>query len=112
MGKYAQLIMGPAGSGKSTYCNTIRTHCENSKRTVHCINLDPAAEEFKYPVSLDIREMITVDDVMEDLQLGPNGGLIYALEFLMENIDVFQEQLGDFEDDYLLIDCPGTNNIN
>lgn len=35
--------------------------------------LDPAAEEFNYPVTLDIKELITVEDVMEELNLGPNG---------------------------------------
>jgi len=107
MGKYAQLVMGPAGSGKSTYCNTIRLHCENSKRTVHCVNLDPAAEQFAYPVSIDIKELITVDEVMEELPYGPNGGLVYAMEFLNSNIEWFKDQLGDYEEDYLIIDCPG-----
>ena len=59
MGKHAQLVMGPAGSGKSTYVNTIRLHCENTRRSVHCVNLDPAAEVFNYPVSIDIKELIT-----------------------------------------------------
>jgi GTPase SAR1 family protein len=30
-----------------------------------------------------------------------------ALRYLLENIDWLQEALGDYEDDYLLIDCPG-----
>jgi len=107
MGKYAQLVMGPAGSGKSTYCNIMRLHCENIKRTVHCVNLDPAAESFDYPVSIDIRELISVDDIMEELSYGPNGGLIYAMQFFLQNYDWFSDQLGDYEDDYLLIDCPG-----
>jgi hypothetical protein len=34
---------------------------------------DPAAEEFKYPVSIDVRDLVTLDDVMEEMQLGPNG---------------------------------------
>jgi hypothetical protein len=35
---------------------------------------DPAAEEFKYPVSIDIREdLISLEDAMEELNLGPNG---------------------------------------
>lgn len=59
MGRHAQLVMGPAGSGKSTYVDAIRQHCENAHRTVHCVNLDPAAEVFKYPVSIDIRDLIT-----------------------------------------------------
>jgi len=107
MGKHAQLVMGPAGSGKSTYVNAIQLHCENSKRIVHFVNLDPAAEVFNYPISIDIKDLITVDEVMEELSYGPNGGLVYALEHLMENIEWFGDQLGEFEDDYLLIDCPG-----
>lgn len=34
---------------------------------------DPAAEAFAYPVSIDIRDLIGLEDVMEELQLGPNG---------------------------------------
>lgn len=107
MGKHAQLVMGPAGSGKSTFVNTMRIHYENMKRTVHCVNLDPAAEVFDYPVTIDLREVITVDEVMDETDWGPNGGLVFAMEFFMENLDWFRDQLGDYEDDYLLIDCPG-----
>jgi len=91
----------------STYVDTIRTHCENSKRIVHCVNLDPAAEVFNYPVAVDIRELITVDEIMDELPYGPNGGLVYAIEYLANNMEWFEEQLGDYDDDYLLIDCPG-----
>lgn len=34
---------------------------------------DPAAESFSYPVSCDVRDLVTLEDVMEELQLGPNG---------------------------------------
>jgi len=107
MGKFAQLVLGPAGSGKSTFCDIIRKHCENIRRSVHVINLDPAAEEFLYPVSIDVRELISLSDVTEDLSYGPNGGLIFCLEHLLDNMDWFKQQLGDFDDDYVLIDCPG-----
>ncbi|KAL2916358.1 hypothetical protein HK105_204114 [Polyrhizophydium stewartii] len=107
MGKVAQLVMGPAGSGKSTYCRTMLTHSQSIKRSFHLVNLDPAAENFEYEPTVDIRELITLDDVMEELQYGPNGGLIYCMEFLIENLDWFEEELQDYEDDYLVIDCPG-----
>ncbi|KAK9766586.1 hypothetical protein K7432_004244 [Basidiobolus ranarum] len=80
-GKHCQLVMGPAGSGKSTFCSTIMTHCQNIGRSVHLVNLDPAAERFTYDPSIDIRELITLEDVMEELDYGPNGGLIYCLEY-------------------------------
>eukprot|EP00048_Salpingoeca_helianthica_P000201 m.39930 g.39930 ORF g.39930 m.39930 type:complete len:280 (+) comp10230_c0_seq3:17-856(+) len=105
--KYAQLVLGPAGSGKSTYCQTINQHCELLHRSVNVINLDPAAEDFKYPVAWDIRDLVSLDDVTETLGLGPNGGLIYCLEYLINNMEVLEEVIGDFSDDYLLFDCPG-----
>ena len=48
---------------------------------------DPAAEQFNYPVSIDVRDLITLDDVAEELGLGPNGGLLYCMEFLEDNLD-------------------------
>lgn len=48
MGKFCQLVIGPAGSGKSTYCQTIQQHCETVGRSIHVVNLDPAAEHFGY----------------------------------------------------------------
>ena len=38
-----------------------------------CFLADPAAEAFEYPVSIDLRELISLEDVMQELQLGPNG---------------------------------------
>lgn len=34
---------------------------------------DPAADHFAYPVSIDVRDLVTLEDVMEEMQLGPNG---------------------------------------
>ncbi|XP_045172422.1 GPN-loop GTPase 3-like [Mercenaria mercenaria] len=109
MPRYAQIVMGPAGSGKSTYCSNMVRHCENLRRTVHVVNLDPAAEHFDYPVLADVRELIQVDDAMEDesLKFGPNGGLVFCMEYLAQNFDWLHEQLEDIEDDYILFDCPG-----
>eukprot|EP00970_Alexandrium_tamarense_P005815 scaffold944_cov115-Alexandrium_tamarense.AAC.36 len=113
MGRCAiQLVTGPAGSGKSTYCHILQEHCltlsPRHRRRVHVINLDPAAEHFRYQVSLDIRDLISVDDVMDELQLGPNGSLVYCMEYLLENMDWLQDNLEEYdEDEYLIIDCPG-----
>lgn len=60
-------------------------------------------------VSSDIRELIQVDDVMEDesLRFGPNGGLVFCMEYFANNFDWLEESLGHVEDDYILFDCPG-----
>lgn len=55
---------------------------EIENKTIHVVNLDPAAEYFEYNPLIDIRELIHVDDAMEDdeMQFGPNGGLIFCME--------------------------------
>ena len=95
MVRCATLVIGPAGAGKSTYCNLMRTHCEAQRRRVHVVNLDPAAEHFRYPVAADIRDLVPLEDVMSELRLGPNGGLIYAMEYLVDNIDWLESELDD-----------------
>jgi hypothetical protein len=58
----------------------------------------------------DIRELISVDDVMEEKELGPlgpNGALIFCMEYLVKNMGWLHEQLNEGEDDYFLFDCPG-----
>ena len=107
-----QLVTGPAGSGKSTYSHILQEHVltlgPRNRRRIHVVNLDPAAEHFRYDVAFDIRELISVDDVMEELQLGPNGSLVYCMEYLLENMDWLQDHLDSYDDDeYLIIDCPG-----
>ena len=69
------------------------------------VNLDPAADHFSYTPSIDIRELISLSDVMSELQYGPNGGLVYALEYLASHLSFLSHQLDDYSDDYLIIDC-------
>jgi GPN-loop GTPase len=109
MVRYAHIIMGPAGCGKSTYCQTLSKHFEVLRRSVKIVNLDPAAEYFEYPVSADIRDLIEVDDVMDDdsLHFGPNGGLLFCMEYFSQNFEWLLEQIGEDEDDDVRI----TNNL-
>ena len=80
--RYAVLITGPAGAGKSTFCSALITHAQTLGRTVHLMNLDPAAERFEYDPAVDIRELISLEDVMDELEFGPNGGLVYCFEWV------------------------------
>jgi GPN-loop GTPase len=108
MGKCVQLICGPAGSGKSTYVSALQEHCANSGRRIHVANLDPGADHFNYEVAFDIRDLVSVEDVMEELEYGPNGANIYCHEYLLENIEWLKEQMEQYdEDEYLVLDCAG-----
>ena len=89
--RYAVLVTGPAGAGKSTFCNGIITHLSTSKRTGHLVNLDPAAnsDAFEYQPSIDIRDLISLEDVMGELGYGPNGGLVYCFECVLGHCDAY-----------------------
>lgn len=52
-------------------------------------------------------KLITVADVMDHLKLGPNGALIYCMEYLEENFDWLLTQLKQSPDNYFIFDCPG-----
>ncbi|KAI9038766.1 putative signal sequence-binding GTPase GPN3 [Aspergillus affinis] len=108
MSKFGVLVMGPAGAGKTTFCNAMIQHLQNTRRSCFYVNLDPAAETFSYEPDLDIRELITLEDVMEEMGLGPNGGLIYCFEFLLQNLDFLSDAIDPLSEEYLIIfDMPG-----
>lgn len=45
---------------------------------------------------------------MDDFGYGPNGGLVYCMEYLFQNIDWLKDELDNFdEDEYVILDCPG-----
>lgn len=52
-------------------------------------------------------QLITVSDVMDHLQLGPNGALIYCMEYLEENFDWLLDKLKALPQNYIIFDCPG-----
>ncbi|KAI3379680.1 hypothetical protein SNEBB_010113 [Seison nebaliae] len=112
MSRYGALVVGPAGAGKSTLCTILSSHFSTIRRRHSCINLDPAAEHFDYNVDGDVRNLISVDDIAEDeeLRLGPNGALIFAIKYLSENVDFLESfiNMESIDDDtFYLFDCPG-----
>ncbi|EGV61872.1 hypothetical protein PSN45_000563 [Yamadazyma tenuis] len=107
MSRVGVLALGPAGVGKSTFCNSIIHHMQTIGRRAHIVNLDPAADPTEYEFTIDIRDLISLQDVMEEMDLGPNGGLVYCFEYLLENLDWLDDQIGDYNDEYLIFDCPG-----
>ncbi|KAL8641004.1 MAG: hypothetical protein Q9228_002138 [Teloschistes exilis] len=108
MSKFGTLVMGPAGAGKTTFCNALIQHLRLNKRSCFYVNLDPAAEDFSYEPDLDIKDLISLEDVMEEMSLGPNGGLIYCFEFLLQNLEFLTEKLDPITEEYLIIlDLPG-----
>lgn len=105
--RFGQVVIGPPGSGKTTYCQGMQEFLTGLGRKVVVVNMDPANEGLPYPCQVDVSELVTLDDVMEGLKLGPNGGLLYCMEYLQANIDWLENKFRQYSDCYFLFDCPG-----
>lgn len=114
---FGQLVIGPAGSGKTTYCHAMSSLLQELGRNVITINLDPANDVLPFEPTIDISSLVTLKEVMETMDLGPNGGLLYCIDFLDENFDWLQIQIQNAIDSkkksdpkapvYVLVDSPG-----
>ncbi|WFD36545.1 hypothetical protein MCUN1_003428 [Malassezia cuniculi] len=76
-------------------------------RPVHIVNLDPANESTPYTSSITLTDLISVGDVMEELGLGPNGAMLYCMEYLEANIEWLETRLDALEHNYVVFDLPG-----
>ncbi|CAH8856036.1 unnamed protein product [Trichobilharzia szidati] len=108
---FGQLVIGPPGSGKTTYCSAMYDFLTRLGRKVAVINLDPANDSLPYPCSINLSDLIRLDEVMDYLGLGPNGGLIYCMEYLYTNRRWLADQLAVLKQKeskiYLIFDLPG-----
>ena len=129
---YGQIVVGPPGAGKTTYCNGMQQYLRLIGREVFVVNLDPANELLSssqnnnnnnqeeedekdkilpYETILDICEdVVNLSSVMDQLKLGPNGGLMYCMEYIERHLDhiikLINERLPP-SGAYLLFDFPG-----
>ncbi|GAA5877253.1 hypothetical protein JCM3774_000130 [Rhodotorula dairenensis] len=88
-----QVVIGPPGSGKTTYVWGLYQFLSALHRPVLVVNLDPAAGRPPYEPSVSVDQLISLDDAMREHRLGPNGAMLYCLEYLELNLDWLTLQL-------------------
>jgi len=71
------------------------------------VNLDPGAENLPYDPDVDIRDWISLKDVMKSYNLGPNGAQIACADMLALNTSDIKDSISSFKTDYVLMDTPG-----
>lgn len=104
---FGQVVVGPPGSGKTTYCAGMMQFFNASGRKSAVFNMDPANENVPYKPDVDIAELVSADKIASTLSLGPNGCLLYAMEFLEKNLTWLDKKLAEYKDHYILFDFPG-----
>jgi GTPase SAR1 family protein len=96
---FAELVCGPPGCGKTTYCEGKRQFLSvyDPLRPVVIVNFDPANEfSFPYPCDVDIREIVSVDKIMSEEGLGPNGSYLFAASVIRSSFPAIVSRIEEF----------------
>ncbi|XP_068616977.1 GPN-loop GTPase 1 [Brachionichthys hirsutus] len=103
------IVLGMAGSGKTTFVQRLTAHLHSSKAPPYVINLDPAVHEVPFPANIDIRDTVNYKEVMKQYGLGPNGGIVTSLNLFATRFDQVMRFIEKKQQNhrYVLIDTPG-----
>lgn len=105
----ACIVLGMAGSGKTTLMQRINVHIHQNRLPSYIINLDPAVRTVPYGCNIDIRDTVNYKEVMKQYQLGPNGGIMTALNLFSTKFDQVMNLIEKRADDltHIFVDTPG-----
>ncbi|MGC8913711.1 MAG: ATP/GTP-binding protein [Thermoplasmata archaeon] len=104
---YTFFFVGTAGAGKTSMVGAFQKWMDIHKYDAITVNLDPGAEVLKYTPDIDIREWISIEEIMEEHELGPNGAQIVAADLLAQNVPEVRNYIEKYGADYVLVDTPG-----
>jgi hypothetical protein len=105
---FGEIVIGAPGAGKSTYAYGKYQLFAALERPMTIVNLDPANESLPYPCAISISSLITLQDAMNEFGLGPNGAMLYCMEYLEANFDWLLEELGKLhKETWVVFDLPG-----
>lgn len=103
------LVLGMAGSGKTTFLQRINAYLHSQEKPPYVVNLDPAVHELPYPCNVDIRDTVKYKQVMKQYGLGPNGAIVTSLNLFSTTFDqllsILEKNQSKYQ--YYLFDTPG-----
>lgn len=105
------ITIGMAGAGKSTFVQRINSylHSQDPPSPPYVLNLDPAVTHVPFEPNIDIRDTVNYHEVMKEYNLGPNGGILTALNLFTTKFDQVLELVEKRAEtvDYVILDTPG-----
>ncbi|KAL0478757.1 GPN-loop GTPase [Acrasis kona] len=104
----ACIVIGMAGSGKTTFMQRLGAHVHEHTIPSYVINLDPAVNTVPYAANIDIRDTVNYKQVMKQYNLGPNGGILTSLNLFATRFDQVMTYIENKTDvEYIFVDTPG-----
>ncbi|WFD20975.1 hypothetical protein MCAP1_003230 [Malassezia caprae] len=124
----AVIVIGMAGSGKSTFVSKLASHLGQRAQAAaaealasetavpaeaparpYLINIDPAVATLGYAPNVDIRDTVDYTRVMEEYKLGPNGGILTSLNLFTTKFDQVLQLVEKRAEslDHVVLDTPG-----
>ncbi len=103
----ALYFIGTAGSGKTTLTKEFKQWMDNQGYQAVTVNLDPGVDHLPYAADIDIRDWVSLPQVMDEHDLGPNGAQIVAADMVAMKAQQIKNVMDEFETHYFLIDTPG-----
>eukprot|EP00924_Labyrinthula_sp_SR-Ha-C_P014010 augustus_masked-scaffold_5-processed-gene-20.28-mRNA-1 protein AED:0.06 eAED:0.06 QI:0/-1/0/1/-1/1/1/0/341 len=101
------IVIGMAGSGKSTMLRRLYAHLNQIKQQPYAINLDPAVHKVSFPANVDIRDTVNYSEVMKNYKLGPNGAITTSLNLFSTKFNGLIDVLKIKTNKFALFDTPG-----
>jgi GTPase SAR1 family protein len=103
------LVIGMAGSGKTTLMQRLQVDLQVHNCPSYFMNLDPAVGKIGYEPHIDIRDTVSYKDVMKTYGLGPNGGILTSMNLFATRFDQVMGLCEKRADDcrYICVDTPG-----
>ncbi len=103
----SMFVVGPAGSGKSTFSAAFREWMVKNEYETIMVNLDPGAEILPYVPDVDVRDLVSLEDVMSEYGLGPNGAQIVAADMVANYVEDIKREVDSYDADYVIYDTAG-----
>lgn len=101
------FVVGPAGSGKSTFTAAFREWMVKNDYEALVVNMDPGAEGLPYNPDVDVRDLVDTHSIMEEYGLGPNGAQIVAADMIANFVEEIKKEIDGYEADYVIYDTAG-----
>ena len=101
------FVVGTAGAGKSSLVTSFQRWSRFLETEVIAVNLDPGAERVHYDAEFDVRDLISLTEVMDEYDLGPNGAQILAADLLAAQAGEVADQLHTLSGEMMIVDTPG-----